>query len=84
MQSTYLEGTGEDVLGGQKFFDSCHPDPVAKQFSPSKIREFVDRGESGSPILSIVILTVETDFHSEYGVFSSVCFFSNFFLKDAI
>ena len=72
-------------LEDKSLFDPYHPDPVAKtKFSPSKIREFVDRGESGSPILSMVILTVETDFDGEYGVFSSVCFLSNFFLKDAI
>ena len=71
-------------LEDKNLFDSCHPDPVAKQNSPHQKLGSLLIGESGSRILSIVILTVETDFDGEYGVFSSVCFFSNFFLKDAI
>ena len=84
MQSTYLKEVVKMSLEDKSLFDSYHPDPVAKQSSPHQKLGSLLTEENLDPNTSMIILTVETDFDCEYGVFSSVCFFSNFFLKDAI
>ena len=76
LKENLLEGTGDDVLGGQKFLGLTSSwSKFITQLLPSNTKEFVDTGESGSPKLSIfwlLKLILDTDFEGEYGVVSSV------------
>ena len=72
LKDNLLEGTGDDVLGGQKFLGlTSSKYKGITQLFPSNTKEFVERGECGSPKLStlgLLMLILDTDFDGEYGV----------------